>query len=536
MKRRFDTSDHGAALPLVIIMTVLLAVLLTSTAMLTQSTLATVRNQSLESSKRAALVSWALQNAVRDLTPPTGRLLGVDPRVDPAGSCVGQLGPYTNASGQVVSVDCVQSPDSGFGSAMSSLLLYGGGSDCGTGCVTGQDGGLRLTSNDALNFSGILINVAGAWQGKNANAQLLNPLTPQTSVLQPDLASGCPASGNGFVSSPVCACPLLGADASKCYQRNLQLLKTDIASYSARVATAIAASTVSGGAQIPKSCASPVRWDPADATSPWVIPVAGGVVGPTEIAALSALTSGKNECIGNGASKQTPALALSGVLRFQDSTAGSPMAPATMPTGGNTWTIASSNAVVIAGTPVTDASTGAIVDCNAAKPGAMLQFAGSTYLRIDAGRMLLCPPSTRGVVLAAPAAEQNLGFTWQGVRTEPLLATLYGQSGGEVVKAHGVLFAPAGYLRIESQSNRTEVALGGGAVIRALTLTSNPSSSTQGDFYAPTPSPSGQREVQLRFWDVTRGRDLGIVQVVINDAYPTNPAFGYVIKVWRTMW
>lgn len=535
-----EPSERGAALPLVLLMTVILALSLSATAVLTQSAATTVRSQARETASRAALVSWALQNVTRDLTPATGRLLGVDPRVDPAGSCIGQLGPYTDASGRRVSVDCIQDSDSGLGAGSTSLLLVGNGNDCAPSqsCSTGQDGGLRLTSNDALNFSGTLVNVSGAWQGKNSNSQVLNPTTQLSSVLEPT-ASPCPAGSGGFVTNQPCTCPLTGTDSSKCYQRTLADLQADVSAYVQRAGSGTDASPTGAAALIP-SCSNVARYDSTNPASPWALKITGGTVTSTELAQLNALFDGSLKCngktfrVGDGSTNLQPMLVVSGVLRFQDTRAGSAMAASSAPVAANTWTIASSNAIVIAGTPVADPSTG--WDCDQSQPGAMLQFAGSSYLRLSAGRLLLCPLTLGGVTLSAPTSEQGAGYAWQGLRNEPLFATQYGQASGEVFRAHGVIFSPAAWFRIESQSNRTQVLLGGGSILRGLTLTSNPSAFSQGDFLAPAPLPRAERRVQLRFWDMDRGRDLGIVELVISDKYPGNPAAGYAFKVWRTMW
>lgn len=526
-------SERGAALPLVILMVVLLALTLSATAVLTQSSAATVRGQAIESAKRSALVTGALQSALRELTPPSGRLLGVDPRVDPAGSCIGQLAEYTDSTTQqTVRIDCVQAPFSGLGSALSSLLLVGDGSDCGSSCVAGQDGGLYINSNSALAFQGILVNVAGVWDAKKVALNPDNPLT--ASVLQPDPASGCPAiirnfqfafSTSGY--SAKCACPY-DMDPTRCYKRAATDLQSDVATYVQRLGSGLTTSSPGDTALIP-SCSAAARLN--DTSGPWVIRLAGGTVGLTELAALNALTSGKSACIGNGSTKSEPALLISGVLRFQDSSS-------TTRVAGNTWLIDGSSAVIVAGTPLFDTSTLVVNDCDTGKAGAMLQFGGSTYLQLAAGQMFLCPPAPGGISLAAPTVASGAGFAWQGDHTKPLLETQFGSAGGEVVKAHGLLFAPAAYFNINSQDKSTQVKMDGGSILRALTLTANASTGVlaKGSFYAPKTTASGQREVQLRFWDSTRQRDLGFVQVVISDKYNGSPALGYAIKVWRTMW
>lgn len=550
MKRNWPpTSDRGAALPLVILMMVLLALTLSATAVLTQSAATTVRGQAVESTKRAALVTGALERSLRDLTPPTGRLLGIDPLVDPAGSCIGQLGPYAVALGsgtdpRTVNVDCVQATDSGLGFAQSSLMLVGDGSDCGTNCVTGKDGGLLVNSNSALTFQGIFINLAGAWDVKKV---ALSPDTSATtSVLQPLTGVDCPAAVGNFTSSPNCDCPS-GMSADKCFQRSVALLKADINRFVARTGSTIASSQPGDTVTIP-GCADRAQ---LSGSSLWALRLGSGTVNTAKLTELNLLFSGvtcplldnKNKTetvrIGDGATAQTPMLIISGPLRFNDPTAGSPMAPNTAAGAGNTWTINSDSALVVLGAPVLNAAKTAVIDCDPTQAGGMLQFAGSTYLRLDAGRMFLCPPAPRGVVLAAPNAGASAGFTWQGLSNQPLLATTFGRSGGEVLRANGAVFAPAAFFDINSQDKETQVRLSGGSVMRALTLAANPSTGalSKGSFSAPAPSANGKREVQLRFWDATRGRDLGIVQVVINDAYlASNPAMGYAFKVWRTMW
>lgn len=524
--------ERGAALPLVILMVVLIALALSATAILTQSSATTVRTQAVESGKRAALVTGALQSALRELTPASGRLLGVDPRVDPAGSCVGQLSSYTDSTTQVA-VDCVQVAYSGLGSALSSLLLVGDGSDCGSSCVAGQDGGLRVNSNSALTFQGILINAAGAWDAKKVT---LNPDSPTiSSVLQPDPASVCPAISRSFAFSfnnsgfsAKCDCPS-GMDASHCYKRTSGDLQSDIAMYIQRIGQTLATSTPGDAAQIP-SCADAARF--AGSTGPWVIRLTGGTIGATELAALNLLTGGSKPCIGDGSTKSAPALVVSGVLQFTGTTPGSTRGTT------NTWAINSASAVIVAGTPKYDTTTSAVTDCDAAQSGVMLQFAGSSYVQLQAGRMFLCAAAPGGVVLAAPTTGAGAGFVWQGDRTSPLLETQFGSSGGEQLKVHGMLFSPAAYFNINSQDKSTLVRLDGGSILRALSLSGNPSTSSlaQGSFYAPQPTVGGQREVQLRFWDTTRGRDLGMVDVVITDTYPNKPATAYAFKVWRTMW
>ena len=531
MMRLSFRSDDGAALPLVILMMVILGLSISATAVLTQAATSTVQAHAAQKAQRNGLVAWTMQEVLKDLSPASGRLLGVDPSLDPAGSCQGQLGPYVHPDGRVVRVDCTQATDSGWTDAQSSLLLVGAGSGCvaTNTCVTGQDGGLKLTSNDPLKFSATLINVAGAWLGKNANATMLDASSVRTSVLQP-APTDCPA--NGFDASARCSCPSFGTNTAPCRTRDLTRLQTDVAAYLRRIGSSIATQTPTAAATIP-TCASAARFNPNDATSPWVITITGGIVGSTELTKLNALTSGK-PCVGDGTTKQAPALVISGILRFADP--GPAMQPGAVPSTSNTWTIASAAATIVGGTPVVDTATGSITDCDSTKPGAMLQFSGASYLRLDAGRMMLCKPDNSNAVLAAPDAATQAGFTWQGARTEPLFATQYGQASGETFKTHGVVFAPAGHFRIDAQSNRTLIQLSGGSVVRALTLTSNPSTITQGDFSAPIPTISGTRDVQLRFWDVSGNRDLGIVQMLIHGDDIANPATAYTFKVWRTMW
>lgn len=531
MQRLSFRSDGGAALPLVILMMVILGLSISATAVLTQSATSTVQAHAAQKAQRNGLVSWTMQEVLEDLSPANGRLLGVDPSLDPAGSCQGQLGPYVHPDGRVVRVDCTEASDSGWTDAQSSLMLVGDGSACTAtnSCVTGQDGGLRLTSNDPLRFSATLINLSGAWLGKNANAKLLDATSVRTSVLQ-SAPTDCPA--NGFDAGTRCVCPSFGANSAPCRSRERSRLASDLAAYLRRVGTGIASAVPTSVATIP-TCQSAARFNPSDPTSPWVITIDGGLIGSTELAKLNALTSGR-PCIGNGSTKQAPALVISGVVRFTDP--GTSMQPGAVPSVSNTWTIAAADATIIGGAPLVDAVTGLITDCDSSAPGAMLQFSGASYLRLDAGRMLLCKPLNATVVLAAPDATSQAGFTWQGANTEPLFATQYGLASGETFKTNGVVFAPAAHFRIDAQSNRTLIQLSGGSVLRALTLTSNPSTVTQGDFSAPIPTVSGRRDVQLRFWDVSGDRDLGIVQMLIHGDDVANPATGYTFKVWRTMW
>lgn len=533
MNRQSLRSDEGAALPLVILMMVLLSLSISATAVLTQSATATVQAHATQKVQRNGLVSWALQESLRDLSPANGRVLGVDPAFDPAGSCQGQLGPYVHPDGRVVRVDCVQASESGWTEAQSSLVLVGDGGVCvaTNTCVTGQDGGLRLTSNDPLRFSGTLINAAGAWLGKNANSRLLDASSPRASVLQPK-STDCPA--NGFDAGIRCTCPTFATNASACRNRELARLQADLAAYFQRLGRSLTTQTAGATAVIP-TCATAARINASDPMSPWAITIAGGTIGPTELAKLNALTTGR-PCIGDGTTRQAPILQLTGVLRFADSAAGSPMQPGTAAQTGNTWTISVPDAVIVGGAPVIDTTTGIVRDCDPAVSGAMLQFSGASYLRLQSGRMLLCPPSSSKIVIAAPTSDPAAGFAWQGSRTDPLFSTQYGIASGETLRTHGLVFAPAGHFQIDAQSNRTLIALTGGTVLRALTLTSNPSTITQGDFAAPIPTVSGTRDIQLRFWDVSGNRDLGIVQMLIYGDDIANPATGYAFKVWRTMW
>ena len=531
MKRLDFRSDNGAALPLVILMMVILGLSISATAVLTQSATSTVQAHALQKAQRNGLVSWSMQQVLKDLSPANGRILGVDPAFDPAGSCQGQLGPYVHPDGRVVRVDCTQASESGWTDAQSSLMLVGDGANCiaTNTCITGQDGGLRLTSNDPLRFSATLINAAGAWLGKNANAKLLDASSIRASVLQ-SAQNDCPA--NGFDATTRCVCPTFGTNSAACRTRDLSRLQADIATYLRRIGSQLIALSPSAPASIP-TCASAARFDPNDSTSPWVITINGGVIGSTELAQLNALTSGR-PCVGDGSTRQAPALVITGIVRFAD--AGTAMQPNTAPTAANTWTIAAPNATIVGGVPTADTATGVVIDCNSNAPGAMLQFTGSSYLRLESGRMLLCKPSASTVVIAAPNATAQAGFAWQGAQSEPLFSTQYGLASGETFKTHGVVFAPAAHFRIDAQSNRTLIQLSGGSVLRALTLTSNPSTVTQGDFSAPMPTVSGTRDVQLRFWDVSGNRDLGIVQMLIHGDDVANPATGYTFKVWRTMW
>lgn len=536
MSRLTLRSESGGALPMVLLMVVLLSLLLTASAALTRSSAATVRTAAVEQTIRQDMVSEALQQSLRELTPANGQLLGVDPTIDPAGSCVGQLGPYTLPNGDRVRVDCVQATDSGVRTGMSSLLLVGDGSNCAAAgtCVTGQDGGLRLTSNSPLNFAGSLTNVSGAWLSKNSNAEMLNASAERSAVVHPVNDAMCPAhsAASGFESDPRCACPRFGTGSSPCSARGFDRLSADVSRFVQTMSRALQGTAPTSRVTVP-TCNSSAQFDPADANSPWVITMESGIVGTTELAALTALTADKG-CVGDGSTKQEPLLVLRGVIRIGDGSAA--MAPNSTPSVGNTWTINKPTATVVVGAPLGGLTAGVSRTCDANKPGGMLQLAGSTYLRVLTGRMLMCPMQPEGIVLAAPSSVTDAGFAWSGVRTEPLLATQYGLASGEVIKARGLVFAPAAFFRIDAQDKRTAIELSGGTVLRALTLTSNPSTVAQGDFTASTPAPTGTRDVQLRFWDLERDRDLGIVQLLIRGDYPTNPASAFVIKLWRTMW
>ena len=539
--------ERGAALPLVLVMLALLGLSLASAVALGQTGSIATRSNAIQREQRSVAVSTALGGALRDLTPVSGRLLGVDPALDPAGSCVHALGPYRTADGRTIAVACAEGPGSGWTTSQSSLVLTGTGSDAGAtciasgGCVTGEDGGLRLTSNDPLNLSGGLVNLAGAWSGK-ATKTMLNLLGSPRAVLQPALGTGaeqCPAvvrngADYAFDADPRCECPSMTDAGGACSTRAFTALRDAVAAFVAASGARVAADVPSAtSAVVPKCSDAPSRLNASDEHSPWVLRITGGRIGPTEMLALNQLTDKQSGCVGDGG-PSSPALVLTGVLRFGSATSGDAMTPGSAPTTANTWTIASRDALVIGGVPVVDDEE--IVDCDRTAPGTHLEMSGASYLRITSGSVSLCPLHADGAVLSAPTAAAQAGFVWSGARNAAVLGTAYGMSGGEMLRMHGLLFAPSAWAEFASQAKSTNIVLDAGVVLRALTLTSNPSASVQGDIAMPSPTGSADRTVQLRIRDLTRARDLGLVELVIHATSASAPAAGYTVHVWRALW
>lgn len=540
--------DRGAALPLVLVMLAMLGLSLASAVAIGQTGSLATRSSAVQRELRSSAMSTALGDALRDLTPASGRLLGVDSALDPAGSCVGALGPYETSDGRTLSVTCAEAPGSGWSTSQSSLVLTGSGWDGASpclpdgACVTGQDGGLRLTSNDPLNLSGGLVNLSGAWSGKSTKT-MLNLLGAPRAVLQPAAGTGaetCPAAvtnagGDAFDADPRCGCPTMSGTGGTCTARPFTLLRDAVEAFIVAAGSRVAADVAGAGAAVVPSCTdAPSRLDPADEHSPWVLRVTAGRVAPAQVSALNALTDKQSGCIGDGRQQSSPALLLDGVLRFGSASMGDAMTPGSTPSPENTWTIGSRGAVVIGGVPVL--ADDAIVDCDVAKPGAHLEFSDASYLRVTAGVVSLCPRRAGGAVLSAPTTTAQAGFTWSGARGSAVLGTSYGMSGGELLRMHGLLFAPAAWADFASQAKSTNIVLDAGVVLRALTLTSNPSAGVQGDIAMPNPSGSADRVVQLRVRDVTRAQDLGLVELVIHATGASTPAAGYTVNIWRALW
>ena len=201
----------------------------------------------------------------------------------------------------------------------------------------------------------------------------------------------------------------------------------------------------------------------------------------------------------------------------------------------NAQWIISNGSTIVGGTAT---GGGTPTGCNNNNPGVQFQFGGSysSSISITKGNMYLCPISTNTTpsfdlpVIAAPLQGSSSPYYWTDPGTGPFLNL--DDTGGNTIKTtfNGPVFAPAGYASIKFNSSGSNVNFTEGAVFRAMTLNNNLTNVNTN--VAVAPPFNGSRVVQLRFLNTETGRDVGIVQIAIDDSFGLSYANNYKIISW----
>lgn len=559
MKKR----EEGAALALILVFITVMSLWLAAVAFLTQSSNVAVQVSSTNAEYRAQIVNAALQQALTrltDVSSSTARRYGMDALGDdgtslrcndePAKSLLATVPTSYNGKVVTVAVSCTQMADSGKQGPLASFVLTGTGQDCGAGCIAGQDGGLRISglpNQSCTNGSGSgpglvtrmqvrggLINVSGAWDGVYCGSL---EIQDGGQITQPDSSGFCPASSFSFNETQVskCLCPTwyftdtnnpgtcptdqffddLNPNAATYNSAFIQNLVDKLGTPSVTYATI---SNIPYGTTV-NACPGSYQVIQDPTTSLFYIKVSPGIVDANVLKTLNGLLS---SC-GDGTAASKPLVYFtSGVYRFTNGVTGQAQSTS------NTLTINGLGIRVVGGQLI---SKSGVPSCDTTMPGVEFQFADSTFLQINRGYLDLCSrvPSSGDQIGSTISA---LSGQWTGSRSSAFLSVTAGNT--VEFRNNGLILAPAGWANL-GVGNNTVVSLLKGAILRAATVSPNGAASTSGSVF-PIPRFNGDRAVQLRFWDVTRRQDLGLVQVVIKDYFGRKPGFGYKIITWRTLW
>lgn len=559
MKRR----DEGAALAMVLVFITVMSLWLAAVAFLTQSSNVSIRTSSTNAEYRTQIVNSALQQVMARLTDNTGAAVkryGMDLVADdgtslrcneePAKSLLATV--PTKYNGRTVNVDvsCTQIADSGKQGPLASFVLTGTGQDCGTSCVAGQDGGLRISGLPSTNCTsptgsgvgsvtrmqvrGGVINVSGAWDGVYCGTF---EIQDGGQITQPDASGFCPAATFTFNETQFsrCICPTwyftdqnnpgtcpsgtffddLNPNAATYNNAFIQNLVEKLGSASSSFATI---SNIPYGATV-NTCPGSYEVLRDGPTGLYYIKVSPGTVDTTVMRMLNGLLT---SC-GDGSSASRPlVLFTSGVYRFANEAAGQAQTTAnTLSVNGQGIRVIGGQLALSSGRPT----------CDTTLPGVEFQFADSTFIQANRGFLDLCS--------RVPSVGDQIGSTltaltgqWTGSRGSAFLTVTAGNT--VEFRNYGLILAPAGWANL-GVGNNTVVSLLKGAILKAANITPNGSASTSGAVF-PIPRFNGDRAVQLRFWDRSRGQDLGLVQIVIKDYFGRKPGFGYKIITWRTLW
>lgn len=423
-------SDSGAALALVLLMVVFLSLWLSSVFLFTASSSKAVDSTIAKGQAQEATMNSALEAALAVLNSP-GQYLGATAVTNASGasSCSNANLSYTTASGTVVSISCTQSASSGVTGPLASFVLTGTGTNCGSSCVVGVDGGLAIVPNGSNPCSTQgTIKVAGGFYLSTALVTGVNGCTLQlnsgsgsnpTQVIAPtsgnnNFTGGTPIvsasvnNGNGQNSQPAPVAPIAPSDANatspnstqQFYQKteNAKLEKAPTVNGASGVKNNATLVSISGDCRSTSNLVSRT-WTGGDKASHtlkavWVntskyTTSKGNYYGWIDDTKLSTINSLVTACAAinapivfaafDGSSMKTDK---AGVFRMQPNGPTSPRYELYLKKG------------IRFSSGVPSESGSRIVGCDTQLPGAQLQFADQSFLRLGETKAWFCDPTT----------------------------------------------------------------------------------------------------------------------------------------------
>ena len=418
-------SDSGAALALVLLMVVFLSLWLSSVFLFTASSSKAVDSTIAKGQAQEATMNSALEAALSVLNAP-GQYLGATALTNAAGAsdCSTANLSYTTASGTVVSISCAQSATSGVTGPLASFVLTGTGTNCGTSCVVGVDGGLAITTvNNTCSTQGT-IKVAGGFYlstplvtGVNGCTLQLNsaPGSNPTQIIAPtgsnnNFTSGTPivsasvSNGNDQNVKPAPVTPITPSDANasspnstqQFYQKteNGKLEKAPTVNGASGIKNAALKATISG------TCASPVSRSWSDSVRAshtlkaiWINTSSyttskGNYYGWIDDSVLASINASIASC---GGTTPIVAAAFDGTKMRTDKAGVFRLQP-NGPTSPRYELYLKNKVRFSSGVPLE--SSGKVVGCDTQLPGAQLQFADQSFLRIGEAKAWFCDPTT----------------------------------------------------------------------------------------------------------------------------------------------
>lgn len=422
-------SDSGAALALVLLMVVFLSLWLSSVFLFTASSSKAVDSTIAKGQAQEATMNSALEAALSVLNAP-GQYLGATAVTNAAGAsnCASANLSYTTASGTVVSISCTQSANSGVTGPLASFVLTGTGTNCGTNCVVGVDGGLAVTTTNNTCSTQGTIKVAGGFYLSTALVTGVNGCTLQlnsgsganpTQIIAPTtgnsnftggtvVVQASVNNGNGQTSQPAPVTPVPATDANvstpnstqQFYQKteNAKLDKAPTVNGASGVKNNSTLVTISGDCRSTSNLVSRT-WTGGDKASHtlkavWVntskyTTSKGNYYGWIDDTKLSTINGLVTACAAidapivfaafDGSSMKTDKAA---VFRLQPNGPTSPRYELYLKKGIR----------FSSGVPLESSSRA--VGCDTSLPGAQLQFADQSFLRVGESKAWFCDPTT----------------------------------------------------------------------------------------------------------------------------------------------
>lgn len=579
---RDSKSEAGSALAIVLITVVFVGLWFGSVAVLTNSGQSVLKNAVTTSNYNSSIITSMLNQTVQALTPSQSVRYGTL-----ASGCSSLTLPtYTDpTTGNVITVQCYSAPYSG-NTYGNSLSLVGTAPSTGTG-VVGIDGGLAFVSSNSNQpcttagtgryvVYGGLFNASGAWQNVSCTTLEMNlsttqltsdsnnqlPAATQISQAQlyvPTSQTQTPVtSWTGAASGVAVGCPstttytdpagtTASATAPCSYDTASNISPTNSTSDVGAYMNTIEAGLPDAGTALATYTGETTPGSFVNCTTTEIssgIPAIvwkPGVLNDSLLKDLNTMTNS------SGCGKKSVALIFSpGTYKF------APTVPTEWYVGGG--------ATVVLGSPYFKPSTASfnnIVDCDWSQAGGQFQFTGPMFTQIGAGEMYLCPDSqtsgnptlvatahdvkdASGKVVVGqwnPNAQANPdnGVANTGDNTKEILIVAQSNNGSNPCAvcflSEGLVYSPGGstYIYLTGTGRAT---FGQGAMWKGMIVDVNGSTKRSVTAKPPVTSFKGDRKVQLKFYNKTQKKVIGVVQLTIKDNFGQTFGSGYKIDTW----